>query len=197
VPEPVRTGRRAIAPWLVALACAAVLPAGCVRDDAARPVGSVDDPRLREGGVPPAQLTALDINMSPDQLAMLDPAYLSDGRTPPAIAGASRVGDDLVILRLRADAPRADAPEWSYAVDCRDGDARLLGAGIGVGAGVPSAASPAGVPEAGEIDRRRAFDLVCAHRVDCDFSVRGNRCEQAKRAWVERQQTAPDEAAAP
>ncbi|MCW0425554.1 hypothetical protein [Xanthomonas sacchari] len=175
---------------MLALAGLVALCGGCTADDATRPVQALDDPRLRDGSVPSAQLTMLQLYMAPDQLAVLQPGY----RAPLAIAGAQRIGEDLLLLRLRAqrssDDVRADAPQWGYAVDCRDGTSRLLAAGIGVDAGWPSSAPLASIPEPPAADRRSAFALACAHRVDCVFKVPGNRCEQAQRTWLERREAA-------
>lgn len=170
----------------------AALLAGCSGGDGAGPVRSLDDPRLRDGGIPPSQLAALDFNMTPAQLAVLDPAYGAGAPPALAIAGANRVGDDLVTVRLRAHRPDdpGNAPEWSYAVDCRSGQSRLLGAGVGIGAGLPSAAAPSAIAPPATQDASRAFDLICAHRVDCEFSVRGNRCEQAMQAWIDAHRAA-------
>ncbi|WP_343237433.1 hypothetical protein [Xanthomonas sp. D-109] len=189
-------GARARAWPLFALAGLAALCGGCAGDDATRPVRTLDDPRLRDGSVPSAQLTALQLYMTPDQLALLQPDY----RAPLAIVGAQRIGDDLLLLRLRAqrssDDVRADAPQWGYAVDCRDGTSRLLAAGIGVDAGWPSGAPLAQIPEPAAADRRNAFALACAHRVDCVFKEAGNRCEQAQRTWLERREAAAHSPAA-
>ncbi|MBB5886671.1 MULTISPECIES: hypothetical protein [unclassified Xanthomonas] len=194
MPEP--RGGRARAWRLRALAGLAALCGGCTADDATRPVHSLDDPRLRDGSVPGAQLTMLQLYMDPEQLAVLQPGY----RAPLAIAGAQRIDKDLLLLRLRAQRSsadvRADAPQWGYAVDCRDGAARLLAAGIGVDAGWPSTAPLANIPEPPAADRRSAFALACAHRVDCVFKVPGNRCEQAQRTWLERRQVAAHPSAA-
>ncbi|TAA45565.1 hypothetical protein [Pseudoxanthomonas winnipegensis] len=155
---------------------------GCARDSAP---DSIDDPRLKN----PLQLGnahALSMDLLPGQQAMLDPqARPADAATPLAIAGASRVGADLVIARLRevkpGDAPAGDAYEWTYAVDCRDGRARLLGAGRGIGNGLPAASGEIGadgvVPAATE--RRRALDLVCRYRTRCELRLRDNPCERS------------------
>lgn len=189
-----RENRCAVVVRRAALVAMTLLVAACARDDAGAPVRSLDDPRLRDGGVPHAQQTALDFNMTPDQLRLLDPAYPVAGGMPLAIAGANRIGEDLVLLRLRGHRePRSasgDAPEWSYAVDCRSGEARLLGAGIGIGRGNPSSHVPADVPEPTEAERTPAFDLVCGHRTDCEFNQRGNRCEQAVERWIQAQDAA-------
>ncbi|MET0551065.1 MAG: hypothetical protein ABW002_17550 [Xanthomonas sp.] len=194
---PESRGGRARARRLRVLAGLAALCGGCAGDDATRPVHALDDPRLRDGSVPVAQLTRLQLYMDPDQLAVLQPGY----RAPLAIVGAHRIGEDLLLLRLRAqrssDEVRADAPQWGYAVDCRDGASRLLAAGIGVDAGWPSRAPLANIPEPAAADRRSAFALACAHRVDCVAKVSGNRCEQAERAWLQRRQAALHPAAAP
>ncbi|UXA50018.1 hypothetical protein M0D46_02705 [Xanthomonas prunicola] len=182
----VRRSRRASA----AAVLAALMLVGCIgRDPVA--VHSVDDPRLRDGSVPSGQLTALQLSMAPDQLAVLQPGYSA----PLAIVGGYRIGQDLLMLRLRAqrssDDVRADALQWGYAVDCRDGTDRLLAAGIGVDAGWPSRAPVADIAEPTITDRRRAFALACAHRVDCELKVAGNRCEQAARAWLDMRQAPP------
>ncbi|WP_155975927.1 hypothetical protein [Xanthomonas maliensis] len=164
------------------------LLASCDRGET--PVHSVDDPRLRTGELSSTPTTVLEMQLDWQQQAALDPAFAvpADGQRLD-LAGATRVGKDIVLLRLRqAVGPQVelgDRAEWSYAVDCRTTQARLLGAGVGIGRGLPSTAAVPGTPAppaAG--DRARMFALVCGKRQQCELRQRNNPCERARAAVV-------------
>ncbi|WP_115512388.1 MULTISPECIES: hypothetical protein [Xanthomonas] len=169
----------------VVAAGVAALLAGCVADDAAA-IRTLDDPRLRNGQVPVALSTTLDMQLDWQQQAALDPAFATPaGAQRLDLAGATRVGESLVVVRLRAaaaaGAPPAGLAEWTYAVDCRSDQARLLGAGIGIGAGGPGAL-PSSVPAPAQADRARLFALVCAKRTACELRIKANACERVRAA---------------
>ncbi len=167
----------------VVAAGVAALLAGCAADDAAA-IRTLDDPRLRNGQVPVALSTTLDMQLDWQQQAALDPAFATPaGAQRLDLAGATRVGESLVVVRLReaAAAASADLAEWTYAVDCRSDQARLLGAGIGIGAGGPGAL-PSSVPAPAQADRMRLFALVCAKRTACELRIKANACERVRAA---------------
>lgn len=157
---------------------------GCGRADAPEPLHSLDDPRLRDGGLPHAWVVTLDMDLTPAQQRALDAAAAGDAM-PLSLAGASRVGDDIVLVRLRDHLPAgvspAQAREWTYARDCRSGQARLLGAGTGPGAGQPGRFDPVPLAEPPAGERRRLLDLACRYRTQCKLQVRDNPCERVRR----------------
>lgn len=169
----------------VVAAVVALLLSGCVVDDAA-PVRTVDDARLRNGQVPVALSTTLDMQLDWQQQAALDPAFATPaGAQRLDLAGATRVGEAIVVVRLReaaaAGAPPAGLAEWTYAVDCRSDQARLLGAGVGIGAGEPGAL-PSAVSAPAQADRTRLFALACAKRTACQLRIKANPCERVRAA---------------
>lgn len=158
---------------------------GCAANDTAA-VRSVDDHRLGNGQPPVALSTTLDMQLDWQQQAALDPAFATPaGARRLDLAGATRVGEAIVVVRLREAAAAGAAPaglaEWTYAVDCRSQRTRLLGAGIGIGAGLPGALSPS-VPAPAQADRTRLFGLVCANRTACELRIKANACERVRAA---------------
>lgn len=163
----------------------ATLLASCAADGAA-PIRTVDDARLRNGQVPVALRTTLDMQLDWQQQAALAPVFATPaGAQRLDLAGATRVDESLVVVRLReaaaAGAAPADLAEWTCAVDCRSDQARLLGAGIGIGAGGPGALSSS-VPAPAPADRTRLFALVCAKRTACELRIKANACERVRAA---------------